>query len=112
METDKKFDLIITIVNRGFADDVMDAAKTAGANGGTVLHARGAGIHEAESFFGISIQPEKDLVLILAPHELKNKIMQSIKNEAGLNKAGKGLSFSLPVEDVCGVVHMDVDFND
>lgn len=104
------FDLIITVVNRGFDDVVMDAARKAGATGGTVLHARGAGIHETEKFFGISIQPEKDVILILAKRDQKKEIMHSIRNEVGLNKEGRGISFSLPVEDVCGIVHMDVDF--
>lgn len=106
------FDLIITIVNRGFDDVVMEAARSAGAHGGTVLHARGAGIHEAEKFFGISIQPEKDVILILAKHEDKKEIMHAIRNEVGLHKEGRGLSFSLPVEDVCGIVHMNIDFKD
>lgn len=105
-----QFDLIITIVNRGFDDVVMDAARKAGATGGTILHARGAGVHEAEKFFGISIQPEKDVILILAKREYKKQIMYEIRNKAGLNKEGKGLSFSLPVEDVCGIVHMNLDF--
>ncbi len=95
----KEFDLIITIVNRGFDDVVMEAARGAGATGGTVLHARGAGVHEAEKFFGISIQPEKDVILILAKCEDKKQI-------------GRGLSFSIPVEDVCGIVHMNLDFKD
>jgi len=106
----KEFDLIITIVNRGFDDVVMDAARDSGATGGTVLHARGAGVHEAEKFFGISIQPEKDVILILAKREDKKQIMHAIRNEVGLNKEGRGLSFSMPVEDVCGIVHMNLDF--
>ena len=56
-------DLILTIVERGYADDVMDAAKAAGARGGTILHARGTGSKEAEKFFGIIVQPEKELIL-------------------------------------------------
>jgi len=108
----QEFDLIITIVNRGFDDVVMDAARSAGATGGTVLNARGAGVHEAEKFFGISIQPEKDLILILAKREEKKQIMHAIRNEVGLNKEGRGLSFSMPVEDVCGIVHMNLDFKD
>ena len=65
------FELIITIINRGFSEDVVDAAKSAGAQGGTVLHARGTGVHEAEKFFGISIQPEKEMVLTLVPSGIK-----------------------------------------
>ena len=97
------YDLILTIVNRGFADSVMDAAKTAGAFGGTVLYARGTGIHEAEKFFGIIVQPEKELVMILTERAQKNAIMTAICRDAGLNKEGKGICFSLPVEDVAGI---------
>lgn len=106
MGEEREFDVILTVVNRGFADLVMDAAKGAGAHGGTVMYARGAGIHEAEKFFGISIQPEKEVVLILVKHGDKNAIMQAIAKEAGLNKEGRGLSFSMPVDDVVGIVHM------
>ena len=54
----KEHELIISIFNRGYSDTVMDAAKKAGARGGTVLNARGTGSHEVEKFFGITIQPE------------------------------------------------------
>ncbi|MDD2569243.1 MAG: P-II family nitrogen regulator [Clostridia bacterium] len=102
----KEFELIITIVNRGFADLVMDAAKAAGAHGGTVLYGRGAGIHEAEKFFGVSIEPEKEVVLVLLPKQDKDAVMRAITKGAGLNSEGKGLTFSLPVDDVLGIVHM------
>ncbi len=98
-----RYDLVITIVNRGFADSVMDAAKAAGAFGGTVLYARGTGIHEAEKFFGIIVQPEKELVMILTESEKKNAIMSAIYKDAELNKEGKGICFSLPVEAVSGI---------
>ncbi len=112
MENDKAFDLIITVVNRGFADQVVDAAKSAGAQGGTVLKARGTGIHEVEKFFGISIQPEKEVVLTLIRHEFKQDVLYAIAKEAGLNQEGRGLSFSLPVEDVVGIVHADKDLSE
>ena len=60
---ERAFELIVAIVNRGFSDLVMDAARKAGASGGTILHGRGTGVHEAAQFFGVAIQPEKELVL-------------------------------------------------
>ena len=99
-------DLIIAIVNRGFTDLVMDAALPAGARGGTVVHARGAGTREASQFFGITIQPEKEMVLILVPHDRKVPVMQAITRGAGLHSEGHGLVFSLPVNDVMGVARM------
>lgn len=99
-------DLIVAIVNRGFTDLVMDAALPAGARGGTVVHARGAGSEEAAKFLGITIQPEKELVLILIRHEKKIPVMQAITRNAGMNSQGQGLVFSLPVTHVMGVARM------
>ncbi len=103
------FELIITIINRGFSEDVVDAAKSAGAQGGTVLHARGTGVHEAEKFFGISIQPEKEMVLTLVPSGIKQAVMRAICEHAGLSTEGRGLSFSVPVDEVRGIAHLEQD---
>lgn len=81
-----RHELILTIINRGYADLVMDAAKNAGASGGTIVHARGTGIHEAEKFFGIIVQPEKEIVLILTEREKKNEIMTAICTHADLKE--------------------------
>jgi nitrogen regulatory protein PII len=97
------YHLIITIANSGFFDQVMSAAKKAGAKGGTVVHARGLGSKEAKKYLGITIQPEKDLVLILAPKDKKLAIMESIMHEVGLNTAGTGICFSLPVDSAVGL---------
>ncbi len=105
MNNNREYDLIITVVNRGFADSAVEAAKKAGAQGGTIFYARGTGIHEVEKFFGISVQPEKEVILNLVKHQLTKKIMHAIVEEAGLFTPGRGLSFSLPVEDVVGVLH-------
>ena len=97
------YHLIVTIVNSGFFDQVMTAAKKAGANGGTVVHARGLGSKEAKKYLGITIQPEKDLILILTPKDKKLAIMESIKQEVGLNTPGNGICFSLPVDSAIGI---------
>lgn len=97
------YHLIVTIVNRGYFEQVMDAAKAAGATGGTLVHARGLGSKEAIKYLGITIQPEKDLVLILAPQEKRHAIMESITHEVGLNTAGNGICFSLPVNYALGM---------
>ena len=81
----------------------VDAARAVGARGGTVIQARGAGSHEAEKFFGISIQPEKEIVLILTTIETKKSIMKAVCQSAGLKTPGRGLTFSLPVDDVMGM---------
>lgn len=88
----------------------MEAAKTAGATGGTLIHARGLGAKEAVKYLGITIQPEKDLVLILAPREKRHAIMESITHEVGLNTPGKGICFSLPVNQAIGMeAGLDLD---
>lgn len=97
------YELIITIVNKGFTSVVMDAARKVGATGGTIINAKGSGNHEAEKMFGLVIRPEKELVLILASSADRNVIMQSIIKDAGLNTLGMGICFSLPVDEVMGV---------
>ncbi len=96
-------ELIVTIVNRGFSDAVMDIARGAGARGGTMVHARGAGLQNAEQFFGMVIQPEKEMLLIVVPKEDKLPVMQAIVKGAGLHMPGKGIVFSLPVTEVMGM---------
>ncbi|HEY8344056.1 MAG TPA: P-II family nitrogen regulator [Bacillota bacterium] len=103
MELKVTYDLIITIVNRGHSDLVMAAAKKAGATGGTLLHGLGLGSKEAEKFLGITIQPEKDVILVLAPQEKKQAIMETITHEVGLNTSGRGICFSLPVNAALGL---------
>lgn len=96
-------ELIITVINRGCSDEVMAAARRAGATGGTVINARGTGTPELKRFFGTVIQPEKELVLILAAKEKRTPIMEAVTESAGLSAEGKGLCFSLPVSGVRGL---------
>lgn len=95
--------LIITIVNEGYAEKVMTEAKKAGATGGTTLNGRGLQNEKAIKFLNISIEPEKDVVLILVPIEKKNNIMNSIVENCGLKTPGAGICFSLPVDHVVGL---------
>ncbi len=98
-----KYSLIIVIVNNGHTDLVMEASRNAGARGGTVIHARGTGNAELESFYGIPIQPEKEMVLIIVETKIKDKCLESIYKLAGLKTQGQGIAFSLPVEDAVGL---------
>lgn len=99
---EKKYCLIIVVVKRGFSDTVMDAARKEGAKGGTIIHARGTSQLETQKFMGMNIEPEKDLILILAKTENKKAIMKSINEQAGLKQEGNGLVFALPVDEVSG----------
>ena len=82
----------------------MDAAKKAGARGGTILTARGTGNKDIEKFFGVVITPEKQIVMILVPKAIKDKVIESIYREVGINTKGQGIAFSFPASDVVGIV--------
>ncbi len=98
-----KHEVIFCIVNAGFSEAVMDVAREVGARGGTVLHASGTANSEAEKLFGITIQPEKDVVMILVKSEIRDAVLHALYNGAGLKTEGKGIAFALPVQDVVGL---------
>ena len=99
----KEFEVILCIVNKGFADRAMDAARAAGAKGGTILHGRGTASPDAEKLFGITIQPEKEIVMILVPSDIKDDILHALYREVGLKTPGQGIAFSMPVDNVVGL---------
>lgn len=96
-------EVIFCIVNAGFSEAVMDAAKEAGARGGTILNARGTANKQAESLFHIAIQPEKEIVMILVEAGLKDTVLHALYKKAGLDTMGQGIAFSLPVDNVVGL---------
>ena len=95
-------ELIVCIINDGFSDLVMLAAKNAGARGGNIFHGKGTGNSDIEKFFGISITPEKEIVFIIVNAEEKDAIVSAIYKEAGLDTRGQGIIFTLPVSDFVG----------
>ena len=100
---DFEHELIIVILNEGYSDFVMDAARAAGAGGGTVLHAKGTGGTRGEKFFSVSLADEKDMIYIIAHKDEKAAIMRSINEQAGpCTKAG-AICFSLPISSVAGL---------
>ena len=94
---------IFCIVNSGYSEAVMDAAKKFGAKGGTVINARGTTSKEAETFFHITIEPEKEIVMILVPTKIKDDVLTALYKEVGLDSAGQGIAFSMPVDSVVGL---------
>lgn len=98
-----KHEIIMCIVNTGFSETVMDAAREFGARGGTVIRGRGTANLEAEKLYGIAIQPEKEIVMILVDTAIKNDILHAVYKAAGLNTPGQGIAFAMPVEDVVGI---------
>ncbi len=98
-----KHEAIFCIVNSGYSDAVMDAAKKLGARGGTVINARGTASKEAETFFHITVTPEKEIVMILVPTKIKDSVMHALYKEVGLDTPGQGIAFSVPVESAVGL---------
>ncbi len=96
--------LIVTIVRKGWGSSVMQASVNAGARGGTVLLGRGAGVHEREEIFGMSIEPEKEIVLTIVQKDQVTTILAGIVRSAQLDKAGHGMAFVVPVSRILGVL--------
>lgn len=103
MGNNSQYDLIVTIVNKGHTGKVVQASKKAGAMGGTIMHGRGTGIHEHASLFGITIEPEKEIVLTLIEKEKTEDVLEAIVQAAELQKPGKGIAFVLDVSRVAGI---------
>ena len=102
-----KYELLLAIANQGYTEQIMDAARTQGAGGGTVIHAKGTGMEHAEQFLGFSLASEKEIVLIVVPHGKKNAIMRAIMDQAGLTTQAKAVVFSLPVTSTAGMRLME-----
>ena len=102
-------ELIIVVLNEGYSDSVMDAARAAGATGGTVLHAKGTGREHAEKFYGVSLAEEKDMIYILAPTDKKTEIMKAITTQCGRETPMGAVCFSLPVSEVAGLRKLSED---
>ncbi len=96
-------DLIVVIAEQGYTELVMEAAKSAGAYGGTVIHAKGTGMEAAEKFMGVTLAVEKEMVFIVTKTEQKNNIMQAVIEKAGVSTKAKAIVFSLPVTDTAGL---------
>ena len=96
-------EMILCIVNSGFSDAAMEAARRFGARGGTVVRARGTANPEAEKIFGITVEPEKEIVMILVPSDLRDDILHALYEAVGTKTPGHGIVFSLPVDETVGL---------
>lgn len=112
MEVDYMYKKLTVIVNRGVAEDVMDIARKSGVTGGTIIHGRGTGSEYTEKLFGIEIEPEKELVMILMPGELVEKVVSDIYHELNLENPGNGILFVEPVVEVRGLLKADKHKNE
>jgi nitrogen regulatory protein PII len=104
MQSDSR-ELIITIVNKGCGDYVLESSMAAGAEGGTIIFGRGIGIHEKKKILGIPIEPEKEIVLTVTPPDKTQQILDAIVQKARLGEPGRGIAFTLPVDRFAGAAH-------
>lgn len=98
-----RFKLILSSIKTGITDQVVDAAKEAGATGATIIPARGTGIHEAKTFFGLSLESQTDIIMIVAEEHLVTTILDAIQKAGEFHKPGTGIAFVVPIEQVVGL---------
>ncbi|WP_122644087.1 P-II family nitrogen regulator [Luxibacter massiliensis] len=107
-----EYELLVAIANQGCIDTVMDAARSAKAGGGTVIHAKGTGMESAKKFLGVSLAEEKEIIFIVARANEKNQIMKAIMEQTGLDSKEKAIVFSLPVTSAVGLRMREEDIED
>jgi nitrogen regulatory protein PII len=95
---------VFVVVDKGKGEEVMDAARAVGARGGTIINARGSSIHETSKFLNMEIEPEKEMVMILAKDDLADQIVTAVRDQLQIDRPGKGIIFVQTVKEVYGVV--------
>ena len=103
MKDERTHELIVVAVQNGYSSEVMDAARHAGAGGGTLIHAATLDNRKAEQLIGVTLQKETEILLILTKKEGRNAIMEAIRDAVGLKTDAGGVLFSLPVDNLVGV---------
>ena len=103
---DRMYQIIYVVVDKGKAEDVIDAASKVGARGGTIINARGAGVHEVQKLFSVEIEPEKEEVFIITKTELKDAIVESVRTHLKIDEPGNGILFVMDIDEVYGL-HQD-----
>jgi nitrogen regulatory protein PII len=107
-----QFKLILAFVKPNVSDSVVDAMKEAGVTGATIIPGRGTGIHEAKSFFGLSIEEQTEIILFLVEEHVVEKFIKVISEAGKFNQPGTGIAFVLPVEHICGLESQMKKFKD
>lgn len=102
---EKEFELIVTVVEKGHSDEIIVASREAGAQGGTIIYGRGTNPKENKSILGMNVTGEKEVVFIIVEKDKKKDVMENISDKAKLNTTGKGLCFSLPIDNFLGAKH-------
>lgn len=102
-EEHSMYQLITIIVEKGKAEDVVDAATKAGSKGGTIINARGSGLHETSKLFSMDIELEKEIVIILSEHDRTESIVKSITKDLNIDQPGKGIIYVQNVNSTYGI---------
>jgi len=105
MKTDNH-EVIFVIVNSGYGEDAMDVAREQGVRGGTILNARGVAKEKEAAFFGITIHAEKEILMMVAEKDIRDRVLNALYSQMGMGKKAQGIAFSLPVSHVAGLVKL------
>lgn len=98
-----KFKFILTAIKLDITDKVLDSAKKAGATGATIINARGTGVHEAKTFFGLTLEAQTDIIMIISEEHMVDNILNAIKTAGQFEKPGTGVAFVVPIDQVVGL---------
>lgn len=98
---------VVTIVERGKADKIVKAAKKAGASGATIFYGRGTGDTEVQKFLKVNIESSKEVILVITEKEEAEKIIRAMVEAGNLSKPGKGILFTIPINNLMGLSHRE-----
>ena len=107
--TTNQHEVIFAIVNAGYAEEAMDVARSLGVRGGTILNARGVARDNEATFYGITLQPDKEILMMVVEKQERDAVLNALYKEMGMAKKAKGIAFSLPVSDVAGLAPAQVE---
>lgn len=102
----ENYEVIFVIINAGFAEDAMEIAREQGVKGGTIINARGVAREQEAAFFGISIHAEKEILMMVVEKSIRDNVLNALYKGMGMGKKAQGITFSLPVSDVAGLVKL------
>ena len=104
--TTNNHEVIFAIVNSGYAEEAMEVAREQGVRGGTILGGRGVAREKEAAFFGISIHAEKEILMMVVEKDIRDNVLNALYKQMGMDKKAQGITFSLPVSDVAGLVQL------
>ncbi len=106
--TTNNHEVIFAIVNSGYAEDAMAVAREQGVRGGTIIGGRGVARENEAAFFGITIHAEKEILMMVVEKDIRDNVLNALYKQMGMDKKAQGITFSLPVSDVAGLVQIPV----